>query len=83
MAHINFETFMAECSATVEVAAPLTDFQKSILESHLMRLQDHLQHALIISVLDNTTPEVLAAAKTIANSLAVDVDFSQVEKYVG
>ena len=83
MAHINFETFMAEYLATVKVVSPLTDIQKSLLESHLMRLQNHLQHALIISVLDNPTPEVLAAAKTIVNRLAVDVDFSQVEKYVG
>ena len=83
MAYANFKTFMAEYSATVKVAAPLTDFQKSALELHLMRLQDHLQHALVMSVLDNPTPEVLAAAKTIANRLAVDVDFSQIEEYVG
>lgn len=83
MAYLNFETFLAEYSATVGVVAPLTDFQKSILELHLMRLQDHLQHALVMSVLENPTPELLAAAKTIVNSLAVDVDFSQVEKLVG
>lgn len=83
MTYINFETFMAEYSATLKALTPLTDFQKSLLESHLMRLQNHLQHALVMSVLDNPTPEVLAAAKTIANSLAVDVDFSQIEKYVG
>lgn len=83
MAHINFETFMAEYLATIKVVAPLADFQKSVLESHLMRLQNHLQHALIMSVLDNPTPEALAAVKTIANRLAVGVDFSQCEKYVG
>ena len=83
MAYITFKTFMADYLATAKVLTPLTDFQKSVLELHLMRLQDHLQHALIISVLDNPTPEVLAAAKTIANSLAVDVDFSQIEEYVG
>ena len=83
MAYLNFETFLAEYSATVKVVDPLTDFQKEVLESHLMRLQNHLQHALIMSVLDNPTAEALATAKTIANSLAVDVDFSQVEKYVG
>lgn len=83
MAYLNFETFLAEYSATVKVAAPLNDFQKSVLESHLVRLQNHLQHALIMSVLDNPTADSLAVAKTIANSLAVDVDFSQCEKYIG
>ena len=83
MAYITFKTFMAEYSTTVKVAAPLTDFQKSVLELHLMRLQDHLQHALIMSVLENPTPEVLAAAKTIANGFVLAMDFSQIEDYIG
>ena len=83
MAYINFETFLAGYSTATRVIDPLTPFQASILELHLTRLQDHLQHALLISVLGNPTPEVLASAKTIADRLAVDVDFNQVERLIG
>ena len=84
MAYLNFETFLAEYASACEAAdCGLTSFQVSVLGSHLTLLQHHLQHTLVMSVLENPTPDILAAAKVIANSLAVGTDFSQVEKYVG